>query len=120
MGTEVFSPLFFYKYFFIIFYAGNFLIVQDPFLLYTSMDTHLILPRIIAAVLSLLDSVNLRNRVYSQSARISQLELAIEDIERINANSSNPNQLISNICTHSIKKPSLWRASSAGMSRIEF
>jgi len=55
--------------------------------------------------MSLLDSVNLRNRVYSQAERIAELELAIEDIERINANSSNPNALISNICAHSIKKP---------------
>ena len=104
MGTEVFSPLFFYKYFFIIFYAGNFLIVQDPFLLYTSMDTHLILPRIIAAVLSLLDSVNLRNRVYSQEQRIQRLELAIEDIERINRGSLHPNLLIARICESSTKK----------------
>jgi len=30
--------------------------------------------------------------------RMNTLEIAIEDIERINANSANPNALISNIC----------------------
>ena len=71
------------------------------------MITSSILARLIAGVISLLQASNLRNRVYSQEQHIQRLELAIEDIERINANSSNPNQLISNICTHSIKKPSL-------------
>jgi hypothetical protein len=51
--------------------------------------------------MSLLDSVNLRNRVYEQKQRIDELELAIEDIERINANSANPNALISGICENS-------------------
>lgn len=64
------------------------------------METHVILSRLIAAIMSLLDSVNLRNRVYEQKQRINTLELAIEDIERINANSANPNALISGICSN--------------------
>ena len=39
MGTEVFSPPKNYKYFFIIFYAQEILSSQDPFVLYTSMNS---------------------------------------------------------------------------------
>jgi hypothetical protein len=45
---------------------------------------HTVLPKLIAAILSVLDSVNLRNRVYSQQQRIEILETAIDDIARIN------------------------------------
>jgi hypothetical protein len=45
---------------------------------------HTVLPKLIAAILSILDSVNLRNRVYSQQQRIEILETAIDDIARIN------------------------------------
>ena len=38
--------------------------------------------------MSLLDSANLRNRVYAQQQRIDTLELAIEDIARINSSSA--------------------------------
>jgi len=65
------------------------------------MNTHLLLSKLLAAILSLLDSANLRNRVYEQSARIEQLELAIEDIERISASrvdSSERHKLIKGIC----------------------
>jgi hypothetical protein len=51
--------------------------------------------------MSLLDSVNLRNRVYEQSARIESLELAIEDIERISASTASESErldLIQGIC----------------------
>jgi hypothetical protein len=67
------------------------------------MNTHLLVPKLIAAIMSLLDSANLRNRVYEQQERIDKLELAIEDIERINANSANPNALIAGICSMSQK-----------------
>jgi len=67
------------------------------------LETHVILSRLIAAIMSLLDSANLRNRVYEQQERIQALELAIEDIERINANSANPNALIAGICSMSQK-----------------
>jgi hypothetical protein len=67
------------------------------------MNTHLLVPKLIAAIMSLLDSANLRNRVYEQAERIDKLELAIEDIERINANSANPNALIAGICSMSQK-----------------
>ena len=65
------------------------------------MNLHLLLPKFIAAIMSLLDSVNLRNRVYEQSARIDELELALEDIERISASrveSSERHRLIKGIC----------------------
>jgi len=67
------------------------------------METHMILPRILAAIMSLLDSANLRNRVYQQQERIASLELAIEDIERINARSASPNPLIQGIVENTRK-----------------
>jgi len=67
------------------------------------MDTHLIIPRLIAALLSLLDSANLRNRVYTLEERVAMLELAIEDIERINSHSASPNPLIEGIISNSQK-----------------
>ena len=61
------------------------------------MNTHLIVPRIISSILSILDAADLRNRVYAMEQRVEILEVAISDIERINANSANPNALISGI-----------------------
>jgi hypothetical protein len=61
------------------------------------MDTHVVISRIIAAIMSLLDSANLRNRVYTQQQRIEQLELALEDIDRINANNAHAQHLIAGI-----------------------
>jgi len=75
--------------------------VREPFLTLYTMDAHLIIPRLIAALLSLLDMANLRNRVYTLEQRVSQLELAIEDIERINANATSPNPLIKGIIHNS-------------------
>ena len=63
----------------------------------------LVVSRLITGLLSLLQASNLRNRVYSQQQRIETLELAIEDIERINANSANPNAIIEGICSMSQK-----------------
>ena len=60
---------------------------------------HNYLPRLITGLLSLLQATSLRDRVYSQEQRIERLLVAIEDIERINANSANPNALISGICS---------------------
>jgi len=68
------------------------------------MDTHLIIPRLIAALLSLLDSTNLRNRVYTLEERVSILELAMEDISRINSNSASPNPHIAGIVSNSQKR----------------
>ncbi len=61
---------------------------------------HSHLPRIISGILSLLQATKLRNRVYAMEDRLDILEVAIEDIERINSNSSDPNPLISNICNN--------------------
>ncbi|CAB4125759.1 hypothetical protein UFOVP181_431 [uncultured Caudovirales phage] len=61
------------------------------------------IPRIVSGVLSLLQSSNLRNRVYAMEDRLDILEVAIEDIERINARSATPNSLITNI-TDSVRK----------------
>jgi len=47
--------------------------------------------------MSLLDSANLRNRVYTQQQRIEQLELALEDIDRINTNNAHAQHLIAGI-----------------------
>lgn len=56
------------------------------------------IPRIISGILSLLQATKLRNRVYAMEDRLDILEVAVEDIERINAHSSNPNPLITSIC----------------------
>ena len=60
------------------------------------LHTHI--PRLISGVLSILQATNLRNRVYAMEDRLDILEVALEDIERINSNSSHSNPLISNIC----------------------
>lgn len=60
------------------------------------LATHL--PRIIAGILSIIQSSNLRNRVYAMEDRLDILEVAVEDIERMNANSENPNPLIAATC----------------------
>lgn len=62
------------------------------------LHTHL--PRIISGILSLLQATKLRNRVYAMEDRLDILEVAIEDIERINANASNPNPLITTVCAN--------------------
>ncbi len=58
---------------------------------------HNYIPRLLGAILSVLQSTGLRNRVYAMEDRLDILETAIEDIERINANSTVPNPLISNV-----------------------
>ena len=65
------------------------------------MYTHL--PRIISGILSLLQATKLRNRVYAMEDRLDILEVAMEDIERINSNNPNPNPLIANIISN-VKK----------------
>jgi hypothetical protein len=63
------------------------------------MNTHLLFPKLLAAVLSILDSANLRNQVYEQSAHIEILETAIDDILRISSISSEESiRLIQGIC----------------------
>ena len=62
------------------------------------LHTHI--PRIISAIMSLLQATSLRNRVYAMEDRLDILEVAVEDIERINANSATPNPLIATICTN--------------------
>ncbi len=59
------------------------------------LHTHI--PRIISGLLSLLQATKLRNRVYAMEDRLDILEVAIEDIARINANSAAPNPLIDNV-----------------------
>jgi hypothetical protein len=60
------------------------------------LSTHI--PRLISAVLSVIQTTSLRNRVYAMEDRLDILEVAVEDIERINANSTSPNPLITRIC----------------------
>ena len=43
-----------------------------------------ILPKLISMVLSWLDHGNLRNQVYELKDRVETLEIALEDIERMN------------------------------------
>lgn len=55
-------------------------------------------PRLVSMLMSIAQSANLRNRVYAMEDRLDILEVALEDIERINANSTTPNPLIVNVC----------------------
>ena len=64
------------------------------------MNSGPVVARIIGGVISLLQASNLRNRVYSMEDRLDILEVAIEDIERINSNSECSNPLITSICTN--------------------
>lgn len=59
---------------------------------------HTYIPRLLGAILSLLAATNLRNRVYAMEDRLDILEVALEDIERINTNSLAPNPLITKVC----------------------
>ena len=56
------------------------------------------IPRLVSGLLSILQASKLRNRVYAMEDRLDILEVALEDIERINTNSSEPNPLICNVC----------------------
>lgn len=56
------------------------------------------LPRLIGSLLSILQATNLRNRVYAMEDRLDILEVAVQDIERINSNARDPNPLIASIC----------------------
>lgn len=58
------------------------------------------IPRIVSGILSLIQATKLRNRVYAMEDRLDILEVAIEDIERINSNSANPNPLITTVCAN--------------------
>lgn len=62
------------------------------------LATHI--PRLISAVLSIVQASNLRNRVYAMEDRLDILEVAIEDIKRINSNAADPNALITSICAN--------------------
>ena len=53
--------------------------------------------QLVSAVLSWLDASNLRNQLFEQRNRMEILETALEDIERINRASVNPNHLIEQI-----------------------
>ena len=67
------------------------------------MNTHLWITRIIMALVSLFQATSLRDRYYTLQQRCEILEVAMQDIERINANSATPNALISGIVQH-VKK----------------
>jgi hypothetical protein len=58
---------------------------------------HDYIPKLISCLLSWLDAANLRNRVYEQEEQLELYRVALDDIERINANSANPNALIAGI-----------------------
>ena len=62
------------------------------------LHTHI--PKIIGSLLSILQATGLRNRVYAMEDRLDILEVAVEDIKRINANASQPNPLITTVCAN--------------------
>ena len=57
-----------------------------------------LIPKLISSLLSILQATGLRNRVYAMEDRLDILEVAVEDIERINAHAGCPNPLIASIC----------------------
>jgi hypothetical protein len=61
------------------------------------MDSSTIISRVIASLISIMQASNLRNRLYLQEQRIEKMQVALDDIHRINANSAAPNLLISGI-----------------------
>ena len=65
---------------------------------------HDIIPLLLSRLLSLLQASTLRERYYTLQNRVEILETAIDDIERINARSDHPNQLISGVCKNSRRK----------------
>lgn len=69
------------------------------------MNLHLWLPRLLTGLISIFQASTLRDRYYTLEQRVVILEVAIEDIERINAASSKPNRLITNICEHTRTRP---------------
>ena len=68
------------------------------------MNLHLWLPRLLTGLISVFQASTLRDRYYTLEQRVVILEVAIEDIERINAASAQPNRLISGICSN-VRKP---------------
>jgi hypothetical protein len=70
------------------------------------MDHSAIFARLVSAILSWLDSANLRNQMYSQRARIEILETALEDIARISQSQALPSEqhkLITKIIDSTLK-----------------
>ena len=69
--------------------------------LYTSMNTHVWLVKLITARISIFQASTLRDRYYLAQERIAILETAIEDIARISASradNSLRHRLIAGIC----------------------
>jgi len=64
------------------------------------MNYSLWLSRLLSGLISVIQASTLRDRYYTLESRQELFELAIEDIARINANSANPNALISGICNN--------------------
>ena len=62
------------------------------------MNYSLWLSRLLSGLISVAQASTLRDRYYTLEQRVELLTVAIDDIERINANSANPNRLISGIC----------------------
>lgn len=62
-----------------------------------AMDSSTIISRVIASLISIMQASNLRNRLYLQEQRIEKMQVALSDIQRINANSTAPNILIGGI-----------------------
>ena len=58
-----------------------------------------LLAKIISMVLSWIDHGNLRNRVYELQEKIEIMEVALDDIQRINKD-----PLIDKICKNTLKK----------------
>jgi len=63
------------------------------------MNYSLWLSRLLSGLISVAQASTLRDRYYTLEQRVELLTVAIDDIERINANSANPNALISGICS---------------------
>jgi hypothetical protein len=65
------------------------------------MNTHVLLVKLITALISIFQAASLRDRYYSAQERITLLETAIDDILRISASrveQSERHKLIKGIC----------------------
>jgi hypothetical protein len=62
------------------------------------MNLHTVIARLLAALLSIIQASSLRDRYYAQQEQLELLATAIDDIDRINSHSANPNPLIHTIC----------------------
>ena len=77
------------------------------YLLYTSMNTHIWITRIITGLISIVQASTMRERYYLQQQRVEILETALQDILRISVShvdASERSRLIRAICDRTLDR----------------